>query len=168
MDQKLRMFLEFILTTDWHHLFEETKAVRRVKRLASGTDKRQNLNPGLTPESAPHRFHQCCCPLLLLLQLPALSLLGKGKIQAGKPRSRRRLRNFVGSTDSAGADSATLGKARTAGAAKEKSPLRGVKKMKWKEAELTPHLLVTECLQANSSAEPAQAERRVPGSLPVG
>lgn len=31
----------------------------------------------------------------------------------------------------AGADSATLGKARTAGAAEEKSPLHGVKKIEW-------------------------------------
>lgn len=54
------------------------------------------------------------------------------------------------------------------GQQKRKAHCMGWRKLNGTEAELTPHLLVTECLQANSGAEPAWAERLVPCSLPVG
>ena len=53
------------------------------------------------------------------------------------------------------------------GQQKRKTQCMGWRKLSGTGAELTPHFLVTECLQANSSPEPAQA-RGSPHTLPVG
>lgn len=115
----------------------------------------------LSQRHATISINACCHLLLLLLLLDfshCFTRLGKWGVWAGHLRSSRHQELHRKRRPQLGRTLPSWEKQGRLGQQKRKTHCMGWRKLRETGAELTPHFLVTDCLQANSSAEPARVE----------